>query len=34
MEEQSEKDQSKVIEEIQFFEDEGEPESSEITQNP
>jgi hypothetical protein len=34
MEEQSGKDQSKVIEEIQFFEDEGEPESSEITQNP
>uniref|UniRef100_A0A2N9FFS6 CCHC-type domain-containing protein n=1 Tax=Fagus sylvatica TaxID=28930 RepID=A0A2N9FFS6_FAGSY len=34
MEEQSEKDQSKVIEEIQFFEDEGEPESSEIIQNP
>ena len=34
MEEQSGKDQSKVIEEIQFFEDEGEPKSSEITQNP
>jgi hypothetical protein len=34
MEEQSRKDQSKVIEEIQFFEDEGEQESSEITQNP
>jgi hypothetical protein len=33
MEEQLGKDQSKVIEEIQFFEDEGEPESSEITQN-
>ena len=34
MKEQLGKDQSKVIEEIQFFEDEGEPESSEITQNP
>jgi hypothetical protein len=34
VEDQSGKDQSKVIEEIQFFEDEGEPESSEITQNP
>ena len=34
MEEQSGKDQSKAIEEIQFFEDEGEPKSSEITQNP
>jgi hypothetical protein len=34
MEEQLGKDQSRVIEEIQFFEDEGEPESSEITQNP
>uniref|UniRef100_A0A2N9F8R9 CCHC-type domain-containing protein n=1 Tax=Fagus sylvatica TaxID=28930 RepID=A0A2N9F8R9_FAGSY len=34
MEEQSGKDQSKVIEEIQFFEDKGEPESREITQSP
>ena len=34
MEEQLGKDQSKVIEEIQFFEDEGEPESGEITQSP
>ncbi len=34
MEEQSGKDQSKVIEEIKFFEDEGELESSEITQSP
>uniref|UniRef100_A0A2N9J033 Uncharacterized protein n=1 Tax=Fagus sylvatica TaxID=28930 RepID=A0A2N9J033_FAGSY len=34
MEEQSEKDQSKVIEEIQIIKKEGEPESREITQSP
>ena len=34
MEEQSGKDQSKAMEEIQIFEKEGEPKSREITQSP